>query len=70
MDIRNLPKNHMPVALLFLSGEEVMVGHDRDGDVWYQNEVMREPHYLSPTDAKAFTAALQLAIKEAKGKNS
>ncbi len=70
MDVRELPKNHMPVALLFLSGEEVLVGHDTDGDVWYQNEVMKDPHYLSPTDAKAFVATLQLAIREAEGKNS
>lgn len=60
---------HTRIAKLTLSSERVSIGYDGDGDVFYHNQFMPDPHYLSVMDAKLMIAALQLAIAEAEGKN-
>lgn len=73
-DLTELPDSHKVLGILNLSAEIVSVGTEASSSdpvpsIWYQNENMAEPHYISIADAKAFRALLDLAIAEADGSN-
>lgn len=73
-DLSELPQSHKVLGVLNLSGEIITIGTEESKNetvpsIWYKNETMIEPHYLSIADAKAMRALLNLSIAEASGAN-
>lgn len=63
--------NEEEIGFLNLSSENIKVGVSYSQSealfsIWYKNENMIEPHYMSIADTKALISLLKLAVSKAK----
>jgi len=60
---QDLPESHLVIAELRLSGELVRIGHiEGKNDIFFQNETMTEPHYMSRSEALLLAKAIKTTV--------